>query len=291
MAADVLYRGILDELNIRFSYAVVTDVANAAVLAHDCDPLSAHILSRALCAGVLTAPLLNEDERYTLRWNYTGVCRNVVIDVGAAGQIRGFVVPTDLLMQVNSEEEVYGESGTVAVIKSTVEQVLNSGTVEAGLLDPVDDLAFFLSLSDQVETGMAALVAFAQDVERPVRLCQGVMIQALPECDLEAFDEIRKRLGQSAVRKLLENAPRVDNHFELVAQALAGDAALTWSLFQSDRPEFRCACNHEQILQVVRTLHESDIADQIAKGDDLRITCQFCGRLHTITPDELRGLG
>ncbi|MBT3378008.1 MAG: Hsp33 family molecular chaperone HslO [Lentisphaerae bacterium] len=292
MSTDFLCRGILDDLNIRFSYAVVTDVANDAILAHDCDPLSGHILSRSLCAAVLSAPLLNDGERYTLRWNYSGACKNVVIDVGASADVRGFVNPADLLSRADREDQIYGESGTVAAIKSTHEQVLNSGTVEAGLLDPVEDLAFFFSLSDQVETGLSALVALAQDVKRPVRLCQGVMIQALPDCDLAAFDDIRGRLRQPDVRGLLEEPPLVDNHFELIARALAGDVdgPLGWSSFQSHRPEFRCACGREQILQVVRTLPASDIQDQIAKEEGLRITCTFCARVHTVALDELQSL-
>ena len=286
---DHLYRGILGGLETRFVYALTTDLANEAVLAHDCDPVSAHVLCRALTAGALTSPLLVGDERYTLRWQYGGALKSVVVDVDSRAQVRGFVAPSNLSDFAEVESAVYGDSGRVAAIKSSSAKVLSSGVVEAQLMDVVDDLAFLFSVSDQIETGMAVLVGFRRDTARPVSVCQGVMVQALPECDLECFDGVRRRLMSSACRGLLSHTPGTDNHFELVARSLvaAGVPDAKLALVTGGDPCFRCTCSRVRMLGAVRTLPEADLRETAAKGEDVTMRCHFCSKSHIITAAEL----
>ena len=219
---DFLYRGLLTDLRVRFTYAVTTDAANNAVVTHNCDPLSAHLLCRSLSAGVLASPLLNEDERYNLKWTYHGALKCIVVDVDSQARVRGYIAPPNLTDYVTAEPEIYGESGNVAVTKANPRQILNSGKTMAPLLEVVDDLAYFFAVSDQIETAMSVMVAFQPDDIQPVRLCQGLMLQALPDCDLEEFDRLRHRLSQPQCRDLLSQRPDVDNYFEHILAAVTG---------------------------------------------------------------------
>ena len=286
---DCLHRGVLGDAGVRFAYTATTGLANEAVLAHDCDPVSAHILCRALTAGVLMSPLLVDDERYTLRWQYGGALASAVVDVDSSGQVRGFVAPTDLGSREDTEAALYGESGRVAAIKSNAAGVLNSGVIETRLMDVVSDLAFLFCASDQIETEMAVLVGFAPDVTRPVSMCQGVMLQALPDCDLERFERIRRRLAGAACRDLLSGAPADDRQAEHVASALAGDEtpAAAFSLVECEPPCFHCHCTRERMLDVVRALPEQERRATVEKGEDVTVRCQFCAAAHTIGTSEL----
>ena len=40
---DLVYRGILRDADVRFTYAVCTGLADEAVRRHNCDPLAAQI--------------------------------------------------------------------------------------------------------------------------------------------------------------------------------------------------------------------------------------------------------
>jgi molecular chaperone Hsp33 len=287
--SDFVYRGILRDANVRFVHAVSTDLANEAVRRHNCDPLSSHVLCRALGAGVMTIPLLNPDERYTLRWNYAGAVRSVVVEACGDGRVRGFITPPDLYDYVENEQQIHGDSGTVTVVKGTADRTLNTGTGQAGLLDVVDDLAFFFSVSDQVETGMAVMVGFRPDPAAPVCLCQGLMIQALPDCDLELFERLRQRLGEPECRALLTAEPKIDNHFERLVQTLvADDIPPIFSLDEGPLPHFSCNCSHERMREMLKAVGREELQQAATAGETLKLTCHFCSSRYEMTPADIQ---
>ena len=147
MINDFLYRGVIAEKAVRFSYCLTTRLANEAVHVHELGPVGAHVFCRALTAGVLTVPLLDGDEHFTLRWKYEGMIKSLVVDVGANGNVRGTLVDDRRCETISEADELYGDSGMIGVVKSTSTATLNSGSVEAGLMDVVEDLAYFFSLS------------------------------------------------------------------------------------------------------------------------------------------------
>ena len=286
---DFVYRGILRDADVRFVYAVCSDLCNEVVRRHNCDPLASHVLCRALGTSALTIPLLNPKERYTLRWNYAGAVKSVVVEAWGDGRVRGFITPPNLYEYVETEQQIHGESGTVTVVKGTAEETLNTGTGQAGLLDVVDDLAFFFSASDQVETGMAVMVGFRPDPDAPVSLCQGFMIQALPNCDLELFERLRQRLASPACRELLAGAPRIDNHFERLVQVLVEDELpAVFSLDEGAEPRFSCTCSHERMRDVLGAMGREELAQAAAQNETLKLTCHFCSSHYEMTPADLR---
>jgi len=288
---DFLYRGVLQPYQVRVSYGVTTGVVRDAVLAHATDPVASHLLARALTAGVLSSPLLGEDEWFTMRWNYEGDLQSIVLDVDEHARIRGFIAPKLLMEHVESEEALYGGGGKISVTKSTSAKVLNSGTTEAALLDVVEDLAHFFSYSDQIETAMVAMVGFNPDPDDPVSLCQGLMIQALPDCDLELFDALRRGLNSAEVRRLLSVPPEVDNHFEYVFKAMLQsipDAVFDLRLSVAGEPQFRCRCSLERICDVVTVLPDAELEEMIESDKFLSVDCRFCSRQYRLTPEQLR---
>ncbi len=290
---DFLYRGTIDEIDARFAYAVTTQVANAAILAHNCDPVSAHILGRGLTCAVLCIPMLkSDDERLTIRWNYDGALRSLVADVGAGGDVRGFVNPTNLSQLVDDKAAIYGESCQVSVVRSSSAAVLNSGTTRSILRNVSDDAAFFFSFSDQVETGLLSMIGFEANPERPVTLCQGFMLQALPGCDFERFDLVRERMKLAEVRELVANRPEADNYFERILDAVLGEHAKPEqvAVHECVPPRFECHCNQSNLGAVLRTLSAADREEIISNGKDIGVTCHFCSRRHVISPAQLREL-
>ncbi len=284
---DYLYRGVFSDQKIRFSYALTTDVVNRAVLAHGCDPVSAHILGRALTSAVLISPLLTDDERFTLRWNYSGVVKSIVIDVGAKADVRGFIAPNTVDDGATAETELYGDDGKVILIKSSSEKVLSTGVTEAQLMDVVEDLTMFFAISDQIETAILALIGFSSNPECPVAVCQGIMIQAMPDCDLTEFDEFRNRLSGEELRRLVGAQPEIDNYFERVLSELSGVKGVVPRAESCPAPTFLCNCNRDKILDITGTLADSDIEELANTGEKLTVKCQFCSRDYRLTAAEI----
>lgn len=287
MVHDLLYRGSLSGLRVGFSYCVTTELVNEAVLRHNCDPLSAHLLGRAVSAGVLLSATLDQHERVNVRWKYDGEVRTVLVDSGADGTTRGFISPTNLSDYSDNVDSLFGEQAEMSVIRSAAGRIVNSGTAQSILCDVVRDLTYFLAISDQVETAMTILIAFNQDDEQPVRLCRGLMLQAMPDTDMTMFEQLRMALEQDAARQLLAHETEPDGLLENVINVLLQNetnGAVEYEAAQP--PRFQCTCNREKMVTVLQALPQEDRDDIVQKKEDVKINCQFCNERYVLSIEE-----
>jgi len=284
---DFVYHGRLEGLGIGFSLAVTPTLAGEAVVRHNCDPVSAHILCQALNAGVLCMHRLHPGEKLNLRWHYLGALRDVVVDLRADGGIRGLIVPTNLTDLAEEPTDIFGRGGELQVVVSRGGRVMNSGTVACDLMDITRDLGHYFSLSAQLETELNVMVGFTHDPANPVDLCQGLMLEALPGCDLPLFERIRERLHQPTARALLAKAAEADGHFEELLNALVLPEGLAPDirLEEGPAPIWFCTCGEEKFRQSLLMLPEADRQDILAKGEPLVVRCDFCQRRHSISTE------
>ena len=287
---DLLHHGSLANYRIGLSYVVATNLVNDAVLRHNCDPLAAHLLGRAVGGALLLSGGLYADERYNLRWQYEGCVRTILIDVGGDGTLRGFISPAQLAEIGVSKDALFGEGGQMTVVRSRSGRVLNSGTVQSILHDVVDDLSYYLSISDQVETVMTVLIAFHPNPARPVKLVRGLMLQAMPDTDLEQFDRIREELKHERVRAILSQEAESERLLPDIVNALVREEVdppgLTFNAAPS--PRFQCTCSRDKMDVVVCSLSYADRMDILQKGEPLRINCQFCNHRYVMSMEECR---
>ncbi|MDA0322688.1 MAG: Hsp33 family molecular chaperone HslO [Verrucomicrobia bacterium] len=288
MVNDFVYKGRLPELEIAFSFAVTTGVANDAVLRHDCGPVSAHILGRALNAGLLSSTLLAEDERVNIRWHYDGNLKTLIVDAGADSTVRGFVSPRDLSSNSGDADDVFGEKGQITAVRSKEGQVLSHGTADAPMRHVAQDLAYFYSVSEQVETGITIMIGLQADVRCPVSLCRGLMIQALPECDLERFGAVRTQLEADPFRQLMARESEADSHFETIMNSLLADVApeTQMEFAASATPRFVCTCTRDKMGAVLRTLPYGERMSMAKAKEDVAVNCQFCSKRYVLTIDD-----
>jgi molecular chaperone Hsp33 len=272
---DLLVKGHFKGLNIAFSSAVTTKAVNDAVTGHDCDPVAAHILGRAMTAAVLSAAILPEKQRLNVCWKYKGALRTLVADAGSDGSVRAFISPTHLSESADLMA-LYGDLGDVQTVVSNERQVLNSGTAPVSLQDAVKDLAYAHCVSDQVETGMAVLIGFQADPTQPVAVCRGWILQALPDCDLDRFDRIRQCLESPEFRDTqdLEMLVAGEDGFEGIHSEECG------------APRFHCPCNKEKMSAIVRTIPIPERMEIVRKKEPLAVRCQFCNKLYSMSIDD-----
>ncbi len=281
--SDQLFKGHFKGLDIAFSCAVTTQTVNEIVLRHDCDPAAAHILGRALSGALMSAAILPEKNRLNVCWKYKGVLRTLVVDAGQDGTVRSFISPAQI-GDADDLTALYGDIGDVQVVTSENGRIANSGTAPVSLHDVVKDLAFYHCVSDQVETGMTALIGFNPDPENPVRIAQGWMIQALPNCDLERFERVRARMDGPAFRELI--AQSVDP--EKAAAVLVADEPGFdgFHMEECNTPRFVCPCSKEKMSSVVRTLPVAERMEIVKNKKPLSIQCQFCNERYELSIDD-----
>jgi molecular chaperone Hsp33 len=281
--SDQLFKGHFKGLNIACSCAATTQAVNEIVIRHNCDPAAAHILGRALTGALMSAAILPEKNRLNVCWKYKGVLRTIVADAGADGTVRAFISPT----QLGGAEELnglYGDLGDLQAVVSKDGKVLNSGTAPVSLHDVVKDLAFYHCVSDQVETGMAAMIGFNPDPENPINICQGWMIQALPDCDLERFERIRQRMDHPAFRDLLSQTAEPEKAAAVLTADEPGFEG--FHMETCNEPRFVCSCSKEKMSAVVRTLPIPERMEIVKKKEPLTIQCQFCNERYTLSIDD-----
>jgi len=286
---DLLYKGHFKGLDIAFTYAVTTCAVNEAVVRHDCDPATAHILGRAMTGSLLAAALLPEDQRLNTCWRYQGALKTIVVDAGQDGSVRGFISPPHLGIYGDAHDALYGEVGELQVIVSSPNgSAVNSGTTPIALHDVVNDLAYHYCISDQIETGMSSMIGFNPDPESPVALCQGWMVQALPNTDLERFDRIRRKMDDEGFRELLSHEGSAEDYFEKIATSLVGEESGFEGLHMETcpAPRFQCTCSREKMTAVVRSLPIPERMELVKKNEPVGIQCQFCNERYELRIEE-----
>ncbi len=286
---DLLYKGHFKGLDIAFTYAVTTRAVNEAVVRHDCDPAAAHLLGRAMTGALLAAAILPEGQRLNACWRYKGALKTIVVDAGQDGAVRGFLSPPHLGIYGDAHDTLYGEVGELQVIVSKQDgAIANSGTTPISLHDVVNDLAYHYCISDQVETGMSVMIGFNPNPENPVALCQGWMIQALPNTDLERFDRIRRKMDTEGFRELLSHDGSEAGYFEEIAQTLIGNEEGFEGLHMEtcSAPRFQCTCSREKMTAVVRSLPIPERMELVKKKEPVGIQCQFCNERYELSIEE-----
>ena len=286
---DFLYRGFIKDFNVRFAYAHTKQVSNDIVKTHDACPLVSHILSRAATAGVLCSPTLGEEERYSFTLTYPGPIGKVIIDAGAGADVRATASKKQLMGSVQEEQEIYGDTGSVNFMKVDSRRMINNGTCEAPLMDVVGDICYYFSVSEQLETDMYIAVGFNPDPENPVNICQGILLQAMPDCDYEALERLRKALHSPEFKALVARVPEVDNNFEILLKELlkCEEVKPEYEIYAAPDPRFECNCSREKTKAILKTLGEADVKDIVAKNENIAVSCQFCSQRYEFTPAEV----
>lgn len=279
---DQLLKGRLEDLNIAVQYVVATDTVSEAIVKQNCDPAGAHVLGRGMITALLAAAPLGPNERINVRWSYAGHLQALLVDAGADGTVRGLINPSQL-SHVEHVEQLYGDSGEIRVVRSRGGAVRSSGTIDACFMDVTDDLAAFQCLSDQIETSAAAVIAFSDDPKSPVRMARGLMLQALPSCDLDRFQGIRDRLRHPRTREQLEQIDEADDLPNDLIRSLLDTSTQTCFWSHATSPAFRCTCSPEKMGTAVRCLSYADRVDIVKKGEPIEIKCHFCNQQYTLS--------
>lgn len=283
---DFLIRGVAGCAKLRFALCRSTNAVFQAVVYHDADPVAAELIGDAVTGAALSSVLLGEGEKLSIRWEYPGAAGITLADVNFAGDIRCCPGNPHLLGEVKSRADLFGVGdGNIAVTRSSDGRILNSGQSAAPLADLSLDLAFFYSVSDQVESGIKSIVELSPDPVKPVKTAGGLLIQALPDCDLEEFEEVRRRLESAELEEVLSrDVLGVDVWVREVLEALLkadfGDSEISYS-YGADIG-LRCSCSEEKMASALKLLSPEELEAAWSGRDELTVQCQFCGRRYTL---------
>ena len=281
---DFLLRGVLKKEKFRFVFADISSTITEGIKIHDTDPVASAVLAEALGSATLLSPLLEGEERYSIRWEYPeGQVKGLIADIDAYGAVRGLIKESYLMGKAETPDDIYGKgSGHISVVKSIEGKILNSGRTRADLASPAADIGFFFSVSDQLETEVVIASIFNANPLKPVKRCCGMLLQAMPDCDLKELEAYRQRMNTAEFKELLLKEMPIEKQLWTLLSYIAKrndnaetQADITYEFAPS--PEFKCSCSQEKMREAMKTLGKAELKKIFAAGNDTpQITCQFC---------------
>lgn len=280
--SDILLRGEWPRLNIRVMLLEASEVCGNIRSFHKTSGLAREVFDKCIAASLLTSPLLLEDERFTLRWQYEGELGTILVDVAANGGVRAY--PECLKLSEETRTVAFGVGAKLGLVKSNSYRRLNSGMTLADQADPALDLGTYFELSDQLPT--ICRVSIIGDK------VLGLMLQAMPKAHREHLEQLDSWLAKAAHELLqvdLLDPIAVSNWLSMGLQT-AGCPADTWKLHQSLKPHHFCNCSSEKIREVLMGLPRQELEAMIREDGGAQIDCQFCNQSIRFEASDLQSM-
>ena len=298
MEQDCLIRGLHSFLNVRVVWAETTNLVNAGITTHDTDPAAAIAFANALGAAAAAAAMLDESERFSIRYEYPGTLKGMIVEAADDGSVRGVpFVPHPMDEGCTDLGELYGDKdGMIYVTRSNPQgKILNSGQTKAPLADPANDLGFFFCVSNQLETEIRTWLEFQSDPQRPVKRMSVLMLQAMPGCDLEQFSLLRNTIHGAAANEIQQKLD-IFNDPEKAMKELIAALAYTANIEDVDaekavftigvKPHWQCRCSMETMRRAMTVLGEKDLKQLFEERPEPEIKCNFCRRSYKFKRDD-----
>ena len=282
--ADAIARALLQDSNLKISVAVLTQTAREGRARHHLKTASATLFAQGLVGAALMASLQKGETRINLQLECDGPMRGFFVDAAADGQIRGYVKNPDV--DVELSEGVFqwraalGNSGFISVLRDVGGEYYRS-SVELVSMRMADDLNYYFKTSDQVAT-QVALTTRREGSEALGRVA-GVLVQAMPDADLEALS----RIGRDLETKLDDAVAHLET---LEAKALLNVLFPGVPVMLETPVRFACTCSKERALTTLQNLGVDEVQEIVDTLGSTAVTCQFCGSKHEISLPDLFGI-
>jgi molecular chaperone Hsp33 len=285
--SDYLVRATAADTTIRALAVVTTGLVEEARQRHKTAPTASAALGRTLTAGLLLGSMLKEDENLTLQFLGDGPLRGIFVDANARGEARGFVYrPRAHLPIREGKLDVGGAvgSGTLTVIRAqswSKEPYRSITPLVSGEIGA--DVAHYLLNSEQVPSAVS-LGVFVQPDET-VTAAGGFIVQVMPAASEETIAQLEANVARAKpVSQLVREGATPQ---EIIVHVLDGFGV---SFMGATPVRFSCRCSRERVLSTLVAMGQADMQALVAEEGKAAVTCEFCGELYIITPEEIENL-
>jgi len=273
---------------LRAMAAVTTDLCEVARQLQQTDPTATVALARVATGTALLGALLKDNQRLAVMIEASGPLHKLHAETDSHGYVRCSVKnPIAGLPPKDDRFDVagaIGRAGFLHVIKDLGMKTPYRGMVQLQTSEVGDDIAFYLTTSEQVPSSVAIGVTLSQTAA--VHAAGGLIVQALPGCPEEILDNIETRLRAMppvSAQLLAGVTPQ-----QLIDELFAGIP-----LHPASRTPlmFRCSCSREQVGGILKGLDQETLADMHQRAETVTITCEYCQRRYDFPPEELPPVG
>ncbi|MBQ3481080.1 MAG: Hsp33 family molecular chaperone HslO [Oscillospiraceae bacterium] len=285
---DKIIRATAAEGFVKMAVADARDTVERARVIHACSPTATAALGRTLCAASLLGDAMKEEKgSLTIRINGGGPIGSIVAVSDSQGNVRGYVENAQLQLPLRENGKLdvgraVGRDGMLTVSRDLglKEPYIGSTALVSGEI--AEDLTAYLTESEQVPSACALGVLV--DTDRSVKAAGGFIVQLMPGAD-EAL--IQKLEDNIFLMDQLTAILAEDGAETVFAQVLKG---LEYHIVSEKPIEYRCYCSRERVEDAIRSIGPEELDAIITEGKDVSVSCQFCDKVYSFTPEELKAL-
>jgi len=269
---DYLLRVVTKNGTVRGLVCVTTALVRDACQRHDTWPTATVALGRALTGGALMGALLKGQQRVALKFEGNGPLRKILVEADASGAVCGTVGRHDVnLPPSNGRENVpqaLGHAGFLTVTKDLGLKDPYQGIVQLATSEIGDDLAFYLTESEQIPSAVGLGVGIGPE---GVTVAGGFLLQALPPQDDAVIDALMERIGKlSSLTQLLQT----DKTPEALLEHLF--AGIPYDILERVPLRFQCSCSRAKVERALISIGAQELASLGSKPEGTSVSCEFC---------------
>lgn len=245
-------------------------------------------LGRTLTAAVMMGTMMKGDkDALSIVFNGDGPLGNITATAKSDGSVKGYVGNPEASLPSKVGEklrvgEVVGK-GTLRIIYDLAMREPYSGVVEIQSGEIADDIAYYLTSSDQIPSAVSLGVLLNED--STVREAGGFIVQLMDGATDETAALLEERVAAlpSMTTMLTEGETP-----ESILERLLGDMDLQ---VLEDKPvEFRCDCTRERTLKLLSLVSADELQSMVDEGEDIEMVCAFCNSKYQYSPEEIAAL-
>lgn len=268
---------------VRAFAAVTTTLVEEARKRHDCYPIAAAALGRAMTGALLLAANLKTDESITIRISGDGPLGEVITDAHASGLVRGYVKNPHVYLPLHNGKLDVGTAvgkGQISVTRFTGLKQPFTGSSELVSGEIAEDITNYLYVSEQTPSTVALGVLVQPDMT--VTAAGGFVVQALPNADDEVLSIIEKNISllppvSQLISEGLDAAGIINRIF----------ADLSVTIYEEAPLEFKCTCSYDKVQKVLISLGVEEINDILVEDGQAEVCCPFCSAKYQFNKSSL----
>ncbi|TYO98160.1 molecular chaperone Hsp33 [Geothermobacter ehrlichii] len=285
---DYLIRVLSDDGTLRATAALTTRLVADLQQRHGTDPVATIALGRLATGAALLGAQLKGKQRLALMVESNGPLQRLQAETDADGAIRATIrqplsgpPPEDGRSAV---AQAVGRAGFLHVIRDLGMKEPYHSTVQLQTSEIGEDLAYYLTSSEQVPSAVSLAVRLNENAE--VTAAGGFLIQALPGCPDDRLQQLEQTIAAlPPLSELLVEGKTPEQVLQLVLAGIDHHQVGRYQL------RFECRCNLRRIVEMLRALPAEERRELAGREEATTVTCEYCRKSYSFTPDELAGLG
>ena len=285
---DRIIRATAGNSMIKMAVVSARDMVQRARDIHGCSPTASAALGRSLCAASLMGEMMKEEEAsLTIRINGGGPIGSIVAVSDSGGNVRGYVEnpAVDLPLRSDGKLDVggaVGRSGMLTVSRDIGLKEPYIGSTELVSGEIAEDISVYLLESEQVPSACALGVLV--DTDLSIKAAGGFIVQLMPGADSELIEKLEENIF---MMDQLTTILSEDGDEAIFQQVLKG---FEYHILDQAPVEYRCYCSRERVEAALGCIQQEELEDMVAAGEDISVSCQFCDKTYSFSPEELKSL-